>query len=167
MIEDFINLIKKSSDQEIWSFFALSKKELKKRNLIRTNNIVGERGEFLTIEKYNSTPGLINLQAAPEGTQNVDAISRKGERYSIKAMSIPSKTTSIFYGCGELEEKQIIDKKFEYVVIVQIDDDLNLKKMIEIDWKNFLKFRKWHKTMRGWNLSLTNELIKESKVIFE
>lgn len=165
MIKDFINLIKNSSDQDIWSFFALSKKELKNRKLIRTNNIVGERGEFLTIEKYNSTPGMPNLQAAPEGTQNVDAISRKGERYSIKTMSLPSKTTSVFYGCGDINESQVIDKKFEYVIIVQIDENLNLKKIIELNWSQFIKFRKWHKTMRGWNLSITNELLREAKMI--
>lgn len=56
------------------------KTRIKKRGLVRTNNITGERGEFLVIETYNKTSNISNLQAAPEGTQNVDALSRKGER---------------------------------------------------------------------------------------
>ncbi|MEK7551949.1 MAG: hypothetical protein AAB534_00885 [Patescibacteria group bacterium] len=166
MNKNLLDWIKKCSDEEVWETFALSKKELKNRNLIRTNNIVGERGEFLVIATYNNTPGFPNLQAAPEGTQNVDALSRKGERYSIKTMSIPSKTTSVFYNCGELGDRSVPQKKFEYVVIVMIDDNLEPKKIIELTWEQFLKYRKWHKTMRGWNISVTNELLKQSKVIF-
>ena len=166
MNRDLSDFLKDLNDQEIWSIFALSKKELKKRGLILTNNIVGERGEFLAVDRYNSTPGLPNLQAAPEGTQNVDALSRKGDRYSIKTMSMPSKTTSVFYGCGEVSETIIPNKKFEYVIIVLIDENFELKKMIEISWDQFIKFRKWHKTMRGWNISVTNNLLKEARVIF-
>lgn len=98
------------SDEEIWTLYAYVGIRLKERGLVRARNIVGERGEFLAIKTYNKTSGLAKLQAAPEGTQNVDAISRKGER--------------------------------------------------------FLRFRKWYKTMRAWNLTLTQELVAESKCIF-
>ncbi len=159
------NLIKSCSDEEVWEFFAEARKELKNRGLIRTNNIVGERGEFIVIEMYNKTPGLPNLQAAPEGTQNVDALSRKGERYSIKTMCLPGKTTSVFYNCGEFGEKIPPSKKFEYVVIIQIDNSLEPTRIIELTWNQFLKFRKWHKTMRGWNMSVTREILNEGKII--
>lgn len=158
--------IQQITDEEIWELFAFSKKELKNRGLVRTNNIVGERGEFLTIETYNKTPNLPKLQAAPEGTQNVDSLSRKGERYSIKSMMEPSKTTGVFYGCGNLGDINIPEKKFEFVIIVVIDNDFNLKKMLELSWEQFLKFRRWHKTMRAWNLSITRKLIDEAKIIF-
>jgi hypothetical protein len=165
MNNKLLDLIKNYSNEEIWKGFALFKKELKKRDLIRTNNIIGERGEFLVIEIYSNTPGLPNLQAAPQGTQNVDALSRRGERYSIKTISIPGKTTSIFYNCGELNDGIVPQKKFEYVVVVIIDDNLEPKKIIEFTWEQFLKYKKWHKTMRGWNVSITNELLRESKII--
>ena len=42
--------------------------ELKRRKVIRTNNVVGELGEYLAIEIYNSTPGLPNLSPARVGT---------------------------------------------------------------------------------------------------
>lgn len=33
-------------DEELWSHFATSEMELKHRLLVRTRNIVGERGDF-------------------------------------------------------------------------------------------------------------------------
>jgi len=160
------NYLKQLTDKDIWNAYALAIIELQKRNLIRTKNIVGERGEFLAIEIYNNTPGLSNLQSAPEGTQNVDALSRKGDRYSIKTMSEPAKTTGVFYGCGNIDDNIEPEKKFEYVIIVIIDNNFQLKKMYELTWKQFLKFRKWHKTMRAWNISINLALINEAREIY-
>lgn len=72
---------------DIIKLYSKSIKELKNRGVIRTNNVVGELGEYLAIEFYNNTPSLPNLVAAPVGTENIDAISRKGDRYSIKSTS--------------------------------------------------------------------------------
>lgn len=165
-MENIKNFLKQLADKDIWNAYALVIAELQSRNLVRTKNIVGERGEFLAIEFYNNTPGLPNLQAAPEGTQNVDALSRKGDRYSIKTISEPAKTTGVFYGCGNVDEKIIPEQKFEYVVIVIIDKNLQLKKIYEVTWKQFLKFRRWHKTMRAWNISINSTLINEAKSVF-
>lgn len=155
------------NDEELWISFSDIQKELKKRGLVRTNNIIGERGEFLAINTYNSIKGLPNLQAAPEGTQNVDALSRKGERYSIKTITEPGKLTGVFYGIVENEEGVIFDKKFEYVIIVQIFKDLTPKRIIELDWNQFVKFKKWHSTMRAWNISVTKKLLSEAKIIID
>ena len=155
------------SDSQLWNLFGEAQQLLKTRGLIRTNNIVGERGEFLAIEIYNKTPNLPKLQAAPEGTQNVDAISRKGERYSIKTITLPGKTTGVFYGCGDIDSNIISDRKFEFVIIVQIGKDFSLQRIIELNWEQFLHFRKWHSTMRAWNISITRKLITEAKIVYE
>src|SRR3989344_706945 len=149
-------IFKNANDDDIWNIFAYASKELKKRGLVRTRNIVGELGEFIAIETYNEIPGLPKLQAAPEGTQNVDALSRKGERYSIKTISLPGNTTGVFHGLSEpgTTEKE---HKFEYVIVVVIDNNYDLVEMYEISWKQFLKHRRWHKTMRAWNISLTKQ----------
>ena len=156
--------IKELSDENVWSLYAHLALQLKERGLVRTRNIVGERGEFLAIETYNKIAGLPKLQAAPEGTQNVDALSRKGERYSIKTITSPGSTTGVFYGLSEpgVTEKE---RKFEYVIIVVIDKNYDLVKMLELSWDQFLKYRKWHKTMRAWNISLTRQLCSEVKTI--
>lgn len=161
-----LNQIDTLKHGEIWEMFAHLKNLLRKRGLVRTGNITGERGEFLAIETYNNTSGLPNLQAAPEGTQNVDALSRNGERYSIKTITKPATLTGVFYGLGFPEDKNSPEQKFEYVVIVIIDKDLNLQKILELNWFQFLKFKKWHKTMHAWNINVTKKLEEEAKVIF-
>ena len=138
--------------------------ELKKRNIIRTKNIIGDLGEYFAIQKYNENPGLPNLQAAPAGTQNVDAISRKGERYTIKSTS--SKLTSVFYGLNDPSSTENERQIFEYVIIVIFNIDFELEKIIEIKWEQFLKLKRWHKTMRGWNISINKNLIEEGKIIY-
>lgn len=140
-------------------------KQLKKRGVIRTKNLLGDLGEYLAIEHFNNTAGMSNLQAAPAGTQNIDAISRNGERYSIKATT--GNLTGVFYGL-EPPESTIPDKqKFEFVLIVKFDNDYQLEKIIQLDWNLFIKYKRWHKTMTAWNISITKALIEESEILFE
>ena len=139
--------------------------ELKRRNVIRSKNIVGDLGENLAIEIYNSTPGLPNLQFAPVGTQNIDAISKNGERYSIKTTT--SKTTGVFYGLPSIDSSEEILPKFEYVIITRMNADYELLGVYELNWKQFIKFKKWHSRMNAWNLSITRELLLDAKKIWE
>jgi len=57
---------------------------------------VGEFGERLAIQYFQQTPGLPKLQPAPKGTKNVDALSRNGDRYSIKAICTAKKTGTVY-----------------------------------------------------------------------
>ena len=140
-------------------------KTLKARGVIRTNNFIGEIGEHLAIEYYKSNPTLPNLQAAPVGTQNIDAISRDGERYSIKSTS--GNTTGVFYGL-EPKESTVPDKqKFEYVIVCSFDGDYALDAIYEITWENFLKYKRWHSRMTAWYLALTKNLIADAKIVFK
>lgn len=100
----------------------------------------------------SSVKGLL-LEILRKVTENIDAISRKGDRYSIKSTS--NTTTGVFYGL-EPEGSSIPDKqKFEYVIICKFDDDYELETILELDWDTFLKNKHWHKRMTAWNLSLT------------
>jgi hypothetical protein len=161
------NILENLNNEELWLLYADAEHKLKERGLVRTRNIVGERGEFLAIETYNSIKGLPNLQAAPEGTQNIDALSRKGERYSIKTITEPGSTTGVFYGIEEKDDTNTPEKKFEYVIIVQLYKNYRPKRILELTWEQFLKYKKWHRTMRAWNLSITKSLLKEVKVILD
>ncbi|HEY4483722.1 MAG TPA: hypothetical protein VI752_00915 [Candidatus Paceibacterota bacterium] len=155
------------NNEELWLGYSDIQQELRKRGLVRTNNIVGERGEFLAIETYNSISGLPNLQAAPEGTQNVDALSRKGERYSIKTVSEPGSTTGVFYGIAEKDDKSVPEKKFEHVIIVQLYKNYRPKRILELSWETFLKHKRWHSTMRAWNLNVTKAVLVDAKIILD
>lgn len=74
--------------------------------------------------------------------------------------------TGVFYGCGEPGESQP-DKKFEFVVIVVIDKYFRPERVLELTWDQFIKHRRWHKTMRAWNLSLKKNLLSEAKMIYQ
>jgi hypothetical protein len=138
---------------------------LKERGIIRTKNLLGDLGEYLAIEHFNNTSGLSNLQAAPAGTQNIDAISRNGERYSIN--STTGNLTGVFYGLEPPDSNNNEKQKFEYVLIVKFDDSFKLEKIIQLDWDLFLKFKRWHKTMTAWNISITRSLLSEAEILFE
>lgn len=139
-------------------------KELKNRAVIRTNNVIGDLGEYLAIEHYNNTPGLPTLAVAPIGTENIDAISRKGDRYSIKSTS--GNVTGVFYGL-EPKGSVIVDKqKFEYVIICRFNTDYELEEILEMDWDTFLMHKRWHSRMNAWNLVLTKKVCNDCKVIF-
>ena len=103
--------VEKLSVDELLGLYSQIIKSLKNRKVIRTKNFVGEIGEYLAIRYYNSTPNLPNLQAAPVGTENIDAISRAGKRYSIKTVS--GKTTGVFYGLEPQGSATKDEQKFE------------------------------------------------------
>ena len=71
---------------------------------------VGEIGETIVVNYFNSTPGFPNLMAAPTGAKNVDALSRDGDRYSIKTVQKAKKTGTI-YPDSKNKDKQL----FEYL----------------------------------------------------
>ncbi|WP_257008195.1 hypothetical protein [Bacillus sp. FJAT-45350] len=124
--------------------------------------MLGDLGEYFAINYYSKTVGLPKLQFAPIGTQNIDAISVNGDRYSIK--STTGKTTGVFYGLEEPESKVHDKQKFEYVLVVVFNENFILEKIIELPWILFLKYRKWHSRVRAWNLTITQKLLKNSTV---
>ena len=78
--------LNKLSNEELISIYEKWIEELKNRKITRTNNIVGEIGEYLAIDYYNKTVGLPKLVSAPISTKSIDAISNRGERYTIKTV---------------------------------------------------------------------------------
>lgn len=154
-------------NDELLKLYSSVIKNLKKRNLIRSGNIKGDLGEDMVVRIYNNTPNLPKLQLAPEGTKNVDAISRNGERYTIKTITYPNKTTGVFYHLNPPDSSEHEEKKFEYLVVVSIDDDCQPVEILEATWETFLKYKKWHKTMKAWNISLTESFKESCRVILQ
>lgn len=165
MASELEGLLKNLSDDELPHAYRCVIKELKKRGIIRSRNVIGDLGEYLVIKYYNNTSGLPNLSPAPPGTQNVDALSRKGDRYSIKATT--GRTTGVFYGLNDPKSNLPDEKKFEYVIIALFDGNLVLQRINALSWDEFLKYKRWHSRMRAWNLSITQELLKNTKTIYK
>jgi hypothetical protein len=137
---------------------------LKERKVIHSKNLIGDLGEYLAISYYCNTKGLPNLQRAPTSTKNIDAISRDGERYSIKSASTTS--TGTFWGLNPPNSEEQDVQKFEYVIIVIFDENYMLTKIIEIDWNQFLKLKRWHSRMNAWNLPVNSKLEAVGKTVY-
>ena len=154
----------KLSDDEIVDSFSEVINQLKKRKIIDTKNVVGDLGQYLAIRHYCNTPSLPNLLKADTGTKHIDAISRKGERYNIKTTT--GRTTSAFWDLNPPNSRKKDGQIFEYVIIVLLNDNYTIKKIIELNWKQFLKLKRWHNYMKTWDLSVTKKLEKEGKIVF-
>jgi hypothetical protein len=128
--------------------------ELKRRGLASN---VGQVAETLAISFHNSTPGRPNLQPAPTGTQNVDALSRRGDRYSIKGV-LDARKTGTIYPDRDDREKQL----FEYLLIVRINHDWQLVALHEFDWKTFCEVRSWDSRMNAWYVGLAAKTLAKS-----
>lgn len=153
------------SNNELLGFYSVFMKELRERQIIRTKNIVGDLGEYYAINFYNRNSKLPKLKTAPIGTQNIDAISREGKRYSIK--STTTKQTGNFSGLLDPDSTTLEPQKFEFVIVVELDDNLKLIRILELDWNAFLDCKQWNKTTRTWKLGISKNLLQKSKILFE
>jgi hypothetical protein len=145
------------SNTDLFSVRVQVEKEFKKRNLKFDK---GDIGEAVTIDFFNRTPGLTKLLLAPKGTKNVDAISRDGERYSIKTIKDGSKTGTI-YPDTDNKAKQL----FEHLLLAQLDENYELKSLHRFTWNQFLKVRCWDKRMNAWYIPKSLKALKESTII--
>lgn len=150
--------IKNLSDDELISLMTRVEKELTKRGI---NFNVGVLGEKFCIEYFNKTPGLPNLLQAPIGAKNVDALSRDGERYSIKTFRNAKKTGTI-YPDDSNPDKQL----FEYILVVSLDQDYKLQAIYRYSWVDFLKIRAWDKRMNAWYMPLSSKNLRAAEIIF-
>ena len=155
----------KMSTTELINAYSNIIETLKKRGIIRTKNFIGDIGEYLAIDFFNNNSKKSNLEFAPPGTKNIDAISRDGDRYSIKSTS--SNLTGVFYGLEPPNSEVKDNKKFEYLLIVQFKENFRLKRIVQLDWNTFLNFKKWHSTMSAWNITVTNKLLENSEILFD
>ncbi len=153
------------SVMELITHYSETIRELKKRGILRTNNVVGEIGEFYVLEKYNADKKLPTLRTVPVGTKNINAIDQNGERYSIKSTS--GNVTGAFYGLQAPNSTEADKPLFEYVVICKLDENYGLEGIYQVSWDIFLKHKRWHTRIKAWNLTLTSALIKDAVVVYE
>jgi hypothetical protein len=151
--------LEKVTNEELISQRIEIDKEFKRRR-IKFN--VGDIGEVMAINYFNKTPGLSNLQKAPTGTKNVDALSRSGERYSIKTIKDGNKTGTVYPDKTD-KDTQL----FEYLLLVQINDDYELFSLHRFSWKQFTRVKQWDKTMNAWYISKSQKTLKQGEVIYE
>jgi hypothetical protein len=119
-------------------------------------------GEQLAIEHFRKTPRLPKLQMSPHGTKNADALSRNGERFSIKTVCEGSKTGTI-YPDPDNHDKQL----FEHVLIVKLAEDWTLDSIYQFTWAEFVKVRSWDKRMNAWYVAISARTLRAARLIFK
>ena len=147
------------SDDELMRTRAKVDAELRRRGLAYS---VGEFGEHAAIRHFNSTKGLPNLQKAPTGTKNIDALSREGERYSIKTICKGRKTGTVYP-----DRKDSNKQLFEYLLVVMLDPDWNLVAIHEFTWDAFVEVRSWDKRMNAWYLGVSGRVFGAAKLVWK
>lgn len=151
------NLVNLSDDDLVVLRVALDK-EMAVRGLSLT---VGDYGEKLAIGYFNSTRGLPKLIDAPKGAKNVDALSRDGDRYSIKTV-MKTKKTGTVYPDSDDPKKQL----FEYLLIVQLSPEYQLKAIYRYSWDTFVKVRAWDKRMNAWYVPVSSKKLAQAEQVF-
>lgn len=149
--------LKKLNDEELVILRANIETELNRRGI---SFRVGEVGEKLVISFFNSKPGLPNLLQAPAGAKNVDALSREGDRYSIKTFMKAKKTGTVYP-----DEKDKDKQLFEYLVVVRLNTNYQLSAVYRYSWEEFVRIRAWDKRMNAWYLPLSKKNLDIAQVI--
>lgn len=145
------------SDSELLSLRLDLEVELRKRKISFN---VGTIGEQLALQHFKKTPGLPILQLAPPGTKNVDALSRNGERFSIKTQVSAKKTGTIYPDPNNQQQL------FEYLLIVRLNEDLSLNAIYQFTWVEFLTVRSWDKRMNAWYVGCSNSTLNKATRVF-
>ena len=122
---------------------------------------VGNLGEKLVIDFFNTTPGLPTLAEAPTGTKNIDAISRDGERYSIKTLLRAKKTGTIYPDEAD-KNRQL----FEHLLLVKLTSEYRLSAIYRFSWLDFVKIRSWDKRMNAWYISAGRKNLNLAQKLF-
>jgi hypothetical protein len=126
-------------------------KKLEKLEIVRTNNITSELGEYFACKK-------LKLTRAKKGNKGFDAIDKKGKKYEIKTRKTNQKD----------DVKQtfpIYNLKFnyfDYLLLVNLDYYFELERIIIIPTKVIKKFVK--KKQNKSRFGISNELLKERGV---
>ncbi|MGB0835404.1 MAG: hypothetical protein ACPGR2_12860 [Psychrobium sp.] len=159
-----MNNLSDFNNSELISLYGELVSELKKRNIIRTKNVVGDLGERFAIDHFSKTNGLENLIDAPTSTKSIDAVSDSGKRYAIK--SVTGNLTGVFYGLPHKDSDDEPEQLFDYLLIVIFNDSYKVNTILELTWQQFLKHKKWHSRMEAWNISINKQVKSESNIIY-
>ena len=156
---DVAQRLVKMSDEALLLLRASLRAEMRKRGIADS---VGAVGEQWAIEHFRKTPGLPKLQLAPRGTKNVDALSRNGDRFSIKTVCEGSKTGTIYP-----EPYNRDNQLFEYVLIVKLAENWSPESIHQLAWADFVRVCSWDKRMNAWYVAISGRTLGAATVIFK
>jgi len=156
--EQQMDAIENLTDEDLIWLRAGLRREMRRRGIADS---VGAIGEHLAIDHLRCTRGLPKLQQAPRGTKNVDALSRNGDRYSIKTICEGKKTGTVYPDADD-KNRQL----FEYMLIVILDENWELNAIYRLSWATFTGIRSWDKRMNAWYVTIAKRVFEAATVLF-
>lgn len=135
----------------------------KERKIIRTKNIVGDIGEFLTVAYYNSHATLPRLTPTPANTTNFDATDDEGNRYSIKSTTV--NRTGAFHFDEDIGSDPAKSGHFDFALVTILSDSYRIKTIKCFTWQQFLVGKKWSKKQKAWFLPLTKNIVGRATTV--
>ena len=151
--------------EELLEVYSNIEIELKNRGVIRTSNLTGELAEYYALKYLKSWNNEMELILEPPSTKDFDIKDIKSNlSFSVKGIKGKNNKTSIFDRVNhknELNPKKI----FDYAVVVKFNYKYQIDQVYLLSWDVFLIHRNWHSTMKGWDLTITNNFKLDDKVI--
>lgn len=145
-------------DDELLVLRSIVESEARRRGLSLS---VGELGEKLVIDLFKKRADLPVLGPSPTGTKNVDALSRDGERYSIKTLQRARKTGTIYPDADD-RDRQL----FEFLVVAFLDDGFELSRVVVLSWDQFCQVRSWDRRMNAWYVGKSRRALDVGRQVF-
>lgn len=169
-INDKINdrggfMLNNKTVEELLELYSNIEIELKNRGVIRTSNLTGELAEYYALKYLKSWNNEMELILEPPSTKDFDIKDIKSNlSFSVKGIKGKNNKTSIFdrdNHKNELNPKKL----FDYAVVVKFNYKYQIDQVYLLSWDVFLIHRNWHSTMKGWDLTITNNFKLDDKVI--
>jgi hypothetical protein len=137
---------------------------MRKRGIIRTKNVVGDLGESYAELEFSGRNDLPSLKLVPTNEKDIDAVDAEGKNYSIKSASKSSakRTSAMHLERAHKED----DKRFDYLLIVVLEDSMELSAIYQFSWDQFWKLKSWSEPQKAWFLSLAKKNLDIAKKIF-
>ena len=145
-------------DDELVGIYPRLLKELKKREIIRTNNLVGELGKFIVMQSFKKSPELPTLFPAANSQKNFSFLDENGARYNVKATS--GNNTGVFHSVPLSDEAE---ESFEYLVVLKFSKGYEPILGLLCDWQQFVSYRQIKKPEGKWYLQLSPDFIASAK----
>ena len=148
-------------DDELVGIYPKLLKELKKREIIRTNNLVGELGKFIVMQSFEKRPELPTLYPAANSQKNYSFRDAHGSRFNVKTTS--GTNTGVFHSVP-LDDSG--EQSFEYLIVLKFSKSYEPTLGLLCDWQDFVRYRQIKNPEGKWYLQLSPDFM-ESATRFE
>jgi hypothetical protein len=152
------------SDKDLILAFGRILGALRKRGIIRTKNVIGELGERYAELLFSERNDLPRLKLVATNEKDIDAKDANGKKYNIKSASKSSAKRTSAIHLEHTHKKE--DKRFDFLLVVVLDDSMELSAIFQFTWKQFWKLKSWNKTQKAWGLGLTKKNLAIGNKIF-